>query len=405
MKKWLSALSVLLAVALLTASAGFAAPSGKFIQVQGDKIPGEYIVVFNDDAINSAESAAIELSAAHLATVGDIWEDALRGAVFRMSERQAIKLAEDPRVRFVEENGLVTGEAFQFNPPSWGLDRIDQRNLPLDNTYGFTATGGCVRVYIIDSGIRPSHVDFGGRVDLANSANFSTLAPTAPFCHGHGTHVAATAGGAQYGVAKGVILSDVQVLNCNNVATWAEVINGVNFVTQNHTKHCPCPSVANMSLGGGISVALDAAVVNSINSGVTYVLSAGNSSANAALASPARVGGTCGPAITVGASDINDNWAGFSNFGTCVDLEAPGVNIPSAWNTSDNATAVLSGTSMSAPHVTGVAALYLAGNLNATPAQVKAAINAGATPGVISGVPFGTPNRLLYSLINSCPGP
>ena len=404
MKHGIIRISVLLLAALITTGALMAQPASKFFKTEGDKIAGEYVVVFHQDRLPmKANDMAKSLAATHRAELGPVWEDALKGALFTgMTERQAIELSRHPMVRFVEENGIVTTDAFQINPPSWGLDRIDQRNLPLDNRYGFTATGACVRANIIDSGILSTHVDFGGRVDPACSANFSG-APSA--CDGHGTHVAGTAGGNRYGVAKGVRLCDVQVLNCGGSGSFAQVISGVNFVTSNAATHMPCPSVANMSLGGPPSVAVDNAVVSSINSGVAYSIAAGNFGGSASLASPARVGGLCGPAITVGSSTINDSVSGFSAFGTCVDLFAPGSAITSAWNTSNTASATSSGTSMAAPHVTGTAALFLAGNLTATPAQVKTAINNGATVGVLSGVPPGTPNRLLFSLINSCPGP
>jgi subtilisin family serine protease len=274
----------------------------------------------------------------------------------------------------------------QNNPPSYGLDRIGQRDLPLNAAYGYTTTGAGVNAYIIDTGIRRTHTEFGGRAfagfDAINDGRNTND------CNGHGTHVAGTVGGSSVGVAKGVRLFAVRVLSCSGSGSTSGVIAGIDWVTANHVK----PAVANMSLGGGPSAALDNAVRNSIAAGVTYVIAAGNSNIDASNASPARVG----EAITVGSSTRTDARSSFSNFGSVVDIFAPGSAIVSAFFTSDTALATLSGTSMAAPHVAGVAARYLQSAPAASPAQVRNEIVNNATTNRLSGIPSGTANRLLF---------
>lgn len=354
-------------------------------------IPGRYIVVFEDWAAggrghgSAAESVAAELSAIYGGRSDRVFRFAINGYSAEMNEAQAAALSRDPRVKYVEEDGVMSIDTTQTNA-TWGIDRIDQRDLPLSGTYNFEADGSGVNVYIIDTGIRATHVDFGGRV----SGGFSAINDNrgTDDCNGHGTHVAGTTGSATYGVAKNVHLTPVRVLNCQGSGTTSGVISGVDWVTANHIS----PSVANMSLGGGASTSLDSAVTNSINSGVVYAVAAGNSNTDACSQSPARAAA----AITVGSTTSTDARSSFSNFGTCVDIFAPGSSITSLWKTSDTATNTISGTSMASPHVAGVAALVLQGNPGASPATVANDIRTNATSGKISSVGSGSPNLLLF---------
>ena len=356
-------------------------------------IKDSYIVALKSGVTTSAGT----LTARYGGTVGHTYSAALRGFSAKMTAQQARRFAADPAVDFVQQDRVVKLAATQPNPPSWGLDRIDQRNLPLDNSYTYPSTGSSVHAYIIDTGIRFTHTTFGGRAtsgrDTVDNDNDATD------CHGHGTHVAGTVGGLQYGVAKGVALVGVRVLNCQGSGTTAGVVAGVDWVTANAIK----PAVANMSLGGGADAALDASVANSISSGVSYGIAAGNGDIfgnplDACTQSPARVP----TAITVSATQINDNKASFANIGTCVDIFAPGVNITSAWLTNDTATNTISGTSMATPHVVGAAALVLQANPNFTPQQVRDFLVNNATSNVVGNPGTGSPNKLLY-VVNEAP--
>lgn len=320
------------------------------------------------------------------------YRSVLQGFSATMSGEKAAKLAADPRVAYVEQNATVRLNDTQANP-TWGIDRIDQRDLPLSKSYTYKTTASNVNAYIIDTGIRTSHSEFGGRASVGTDTVGG--GQNGQDCNGHGTHVAGTVGGRTYGVAKAVKLIAVRVLNCQGSGTTAGVIAGIDWVTANAKK----PAVANMSLGGGVNTSLDNAVKKSIASGVSYAIAAGNGNflglpANACNYSPARVP----EAITVGATDNTDRRASFSNYGTCLDLFAPGVNITSSWKDSDTATNTISGTSMATPHTAGVAALYLATHATATPSQVRDALVNGATTGKVQDPRTGSPNKLLYSL-------
>ena len=350
------------------------------------RIPNRYIVVLRNDA-RDVPGLARGLAAAHGGSVGHVYEAALKGFSITLgSETAANAIARNPNVAFVEPDQEMTASIVQSGA-TWGLDRIDQRLLPLSTTFTYTATASNVTAYIIDTGILPTHTQFGTRA----STGYDAITPTAPKadCNGHGTHVAGTVGGNTYGVAKGVALVGVRVLDCNGSGSNAGVIAGVNWVAANAKK----PAVANMSLGGGASTALDAAVNGAINAGVTFVVAAGNSNRNACNYSPARVAN----AITVGATTSTDARASYSNFGSCLDIFAPGSSITSAWYTSTTALSTISGTSMASPHVAGVAALYLATNTAATPATVRNALVNNATTNRVTSAGSQSPNRLLFT--------
>ncbi|MYX21050.1 S8 family peptidase, partial [Streptomyces sp. SID8380] len=320
------------------------------------------------------------------ATIDRTYSAALNGYALRLDEGAAKRLAADPAVAKVAQDRVFTADATQSNPPSWGLDRIDQKNLPLSRSYTYPDSAGQgVTAYVIDTGVRITHQDFGGRASYGYDAVDNDN--TAQDGNGHGTHVAATIAGTSYGVAKKAKVVGVRVLNNAGSGTTAQVVAGIDWVTAHAVK----PAVANMSLGGGADSTIDAAVRRSIASGVTYAVAAGNESTNASTKSPARVG----EAITVGATTSTDAKASYSNYGSVVDLFAPGSSITSAWGTGDTATNTINGTSMATPHVTGAAAVYLAGHTSATPAQVSSALVAGASTGVVTSPGSGSPNRLL----------
>jgi subtilisin family serine protease len=367
-------------------------------QIEGaDKataIKDSYIVVFKADA-EASGTTADGTARKYGGLINHVYNSVVKGYAASMSERQAKRTAADPKVAYVEADQVVSLAADQLNPPSWGLDRVDQRDLPLDSKYSYGTTASNVNAYIIDTGINLSHSEFGGRA--VSGRDFVDNDADATDCHGHGTHVSGTIGGASYGLAKGVKLVGVRVLDCQGSGANSGVIAGVDWVTANHVK----PAVANMSLGGSASTALDAAVRRSIAAGVSYALASGNSNTNACNSSPGRVA----EALTVNASDSADARASFSNYGTCTDIYAPGVNIKSAWIGNTSATNTISGTSMATPHVAGAIALYLAGNPTATPSQVNSAITGAATPNKITNPGTGSPNLLLYTGSGGTPPP
>jgi subtilisin family serine protease len=351
-----------------------------------------YIVVLNPNAGPSA-SVAAELSGRWGGAVSYVYSYALQGFALTLPPQAIAGISHDPRVAYVEADGVVTADTTQSGA-TWGIDRVDQHALPLSGTFTYTRTGAGVKAYIIDTGIRFTHSQFGGRA--IKGVDEVTSGGTAADCNGHGTHVAGTVGGSTYGVAKGVTLVAVRVLNCNGSGTTSGVIAGVDWVTGNHA--AGQPAVANMSLGGGASTALDSAVSRSITDGVSYAIAAGNGNAagvaqNACNTSPARVVA----AMTVSATDRTDTKASWANYGTCVDWFAPGVGITSAWDTSNTATRTISGTSMATPHTAGVAALYLQSNPTASPTTVRTALFNNATKSVVKSPGSGSPNALLFT--------
>ncbi len=387
---------VVAGLALALGVTGVHAGEYRVAQDSTKKIKNQYIVGFKEAPLQSMQfsgfnnASAISFMAQDLGAKyrGDVkmtFKKALKGGVFKMSEKDAQTMANDPRIAFVEEDQMMSNKATQNNA-TWGLDRIDQANLPLNSTYNYDTSASNVNAYIIDTGVLNSHSDFGGRsqsgYDFVDNDNDATD------CNGHGTHVAGTVAGSTYGVAKGAKIYGIRVLGCTGSGSNSGVIAGIDWVANNHVK----PAVANMSLGGGASSATDNAVANLVNSGVTVVVAAGNDNSNACNYSPARAPS----AITVGSTTSSDARSSFSNFGTCLDIYAPGSSITSAW--SNGGTRTISGTSMAAPHVAGVAALYLANNPNATPAQVTAAVTGNAASGKVSDAKSGSPNLLLQSL-------
>ena len=348
----------------------------------------DFIVVLKDSVARAAPVAA-EHSQRFGGDVRYVYEHALKGYAGSFSEGQLGALLADSRVASVERDAEMTASTTQTGA-TWGIDRIDQRALSLSGAFTYSATGTGVTAYIIDTGIRLTHSEFGGRATSGYDA--VDIGTAADDCHGHGTHVAGTVGGATYGVAKGVSLVAVRVLNCSGSGTTAGVIAGVDWVTGQHG--FGQPAVANMSLGGSPSSSLDAAVRASIADGVSYAIAAGNSNRSACNFSPARVA----EAMTIGATDQTDKRASFSNRGSCVDWFAPGVSITSAWwsSTSNTAINTISGTSMATPHTAGVAALYLQGHAGDSPAAVRAALYAQTTKGIVTNSRT-TNNHLLYT--------
>ncbi|MEU4357801.1 S8 family peptidase [Streptomyces virginiae] len=403
------------AAALLAAAATAIAPPPQTAATAAtaatENAVSPYVVVLKDTAPRAPARALAAEAAESGDEVGPVYEAALDGFAVRTTAARAAALAADPRVASVEPDtvfhitgagthsrtgggtGTDTGSAVTALPPQspapWSLDRIDQRELPLDGSYTYATKAEGVTVYILDTGVNTRHQEFGGRARAGHNAVFLEGSRD---CNGHGTHVAGTVGGATYGVAKGVSLVSVKVADCRGDGRLSAMLRGLDWVVKDAGRAPGTPAVANMSMGGSRSRALDAAVLRIVSSGITFVAAAGNDGRNACGGSPASVP----QAVTVGATDAADHRAPFSNHGSCVDLFAPGVAVTSARKDSTTGTARSSGTSMAAPHVAGAAALLLAGGTARTPAQVSEALVRGAVPDRITGLPAGTPNRLLH---------
>jgi subtilisin family serine protease len=361
---------------------------------QQGPLADQYIVVFKP-SVTDVDGEIDRAAAAAGAQVHYRYYSAIKGFAATLPAPALEGLSRNPNVEFIEADGEMTADALTTQAgATWGLDRVDQRSgTDSYYTYDPASDGSGVTAYIIDTGIRLDHNDFEGRAQTGFDA--VTSGGDASDCNGHGTHVAGTVGGATYGVAKAVTLVAVRVLNCRGSGKTSGVIAGIDWVTANAS----LPAVANMSLGGGASTALDKAVNNSVAAGVTYAVAAGNDNANACNYSPARAAS----AITVGATTSSDSRASYSNYGTCLDIFAPGSSITSDWYTSATATNTINGTSMASPHVAGAAALYLSvsGNSGKTPEAVTTALLAQATKCVVSNAGAGSPNKLLYTLAGS----
>ena len=380
----------------LAGSAHAAQPQFRFAQ---KPIDGQYIVVLRDDAAALASERSVlprvadvarQMALQHGVRVSRSYSHALRGFVVKADVNTLGRLLHDRRVAYIEEDGYVSIGATQVNA-TWGIDRSDQRDLPLDGTYTYVTTAANVNTYIIDTGVLGSHAEFTGRM-IGGYTAISDGNGTND-CNGHGTHVAGSVAGTTYGIAKSARISPIRVLGCNGSGTNSGVIAGMDWVVANHVK----PAVANMSLGGGASTATDDAVARMSNAGVTVVVAAGNDNLDACNYSPARAPS----AITVGSTTNTDARSSFSNWGTCLDIFAPGSSILSAWHTSNTATNTISGTSMAAPHAAGVAALFLANNPAATPAEVTTALLNASTINKVTSPGTNSPNRLLYSLFST----
>lgn len=348
----------------------------------GNKLP--YIIRFNEASDFGQEMAALKSGKA---TIGRQFEHVFKGALVGLTDKQRAAWAKRPSVASITEDLEVTATETQV-APAWGLDRIDQAGLPLSSTYSYATAGAGVKIYVVDTGIRSTHTEFSGRVN----AGFSSIADAngSEDCNGHGTHVSSIAAGTRYGVAKAATITPVRVLACDGSGSISGVIAGLDWIASQYV--AGTPAVVNMSLGGGANSSLDTAVNSLVNRGITVVVAAGNSKSDACTSSPARVAG----AITVAASTNTDSFASYSNFGSCVDLIAPGSAITAAWLTGDSDTATLSGTSMASPHVAGVAALLLASG-GQQPNIVQLALTDASSKDVVTSVPTGTANWLLYA--------
>ena len=364
-------------------------------------IPDRYIVVFKS-SVGNADNEAANIMRGLQGKLHHTYKSALKGFSATLPAKALPGILKNPNVDYIEQDQTVAlnqtaqlPETITQNSATWGIDRIDQVSRPLSQTYTYNYIGTGVTAFIIDTGINSDHAEFTGRI--GSGANFAPDAgdTNTGDCNGHGTHVAGTVGGKTYGVAKGVTLVPVRVLDCAGSGSNSGVIAGINWAAATTTR----PAVANMSLGGGLSSALNAAVAGAVTEGVTMVVAAGNSNRNACNYSPASEPS----AITVGASTSSDARASYSNYGTCLDIFAPGSSITSAWIGSNDASNTISGTSMASPHVAGVVALALAAKPDATPSEVVAFLKENGSSNQLSSIGTGSPNLLVYSLANGAP--
>jgi uncharacterized protein (TIGR03382 family) len=384
-----------------TESAPVATVVGSKFSATPGGIENEYIVMLKGTPhARMAPAQRLEIDATidrlavmHHATIERRYTTALRGFAARMPEADARALAEHPDVELVEQNALVHASTVQTEA-TFGIDRIDQRSLPLDSRYDYASDGAGVTVFVVDSGIRSTHVEFTGRINLGLGGTVIDDGLGSEDCDGHGTHVAGTIAGTVLGVAKKATVVPIRVLDCEGDGSYSGIVAAIDHVAANH----PPKSVANLSLGGPASAAMDTSIRNLVASGVTVVVAAGNENQDACTFSPGREP----TAITVASSTKTDARSSFSNYGSCVDLFAPGSEITSAGIASDTAVATFNGTSMASPHVAGAAALFIAQNPSATPAQVTAALLASATPSKVTDL-VGSPNLLLYTTFTTAP--
>ncbi|MFE2552646.1 S8 family peptidase [Streptomyces sp. NPDC059355] len=389
----MTAFTALLPAAALLAAATAVAPHPAPAAADTATGTAPYVVVLKDTTSRAPTRALAAEAEGSGDQVGDVYDTVLSGFAVRTTAARAKVLAADPRVASVEPDAEFRISDAQ-SPAPWPLDRIDQSALPLDGSYTYATTAQGVTAYVVDTGIYTSHQEFGGRARVGYNGVFLESSSD---CNGHGTHVAGTLGGATYGVAKGVSLVGVKVANCKGSASLTSILGGLEWMVKDAAKAPGTPAVANMSMGGTRSYALDAAVARAVTAGITFTVAAGNSADDACTGSPAAAPS----ALTIGAADAADQWAPFSSYGSCVDLVAPGVSVTSAWKGSATTLARASGTSMAAPHAAGVAALILAEGIAAggtakTPAEVSAELVRDAVRDRLTGVPAGTANLLLH---------